>query len=98
MPSLAKLAADPKLASVVFIGVTDELPSSKVANYARGEMQGIRVLHATDVPASLAGNAIPRTYIIAPDGMIVSADTGAARWDHPGVVEFLQKINKLPKP
>jgi thiol-disulfide isomerase/thioredoxin len=92
MPSLARLAADPRLKGVAFLGVTDEKPTDSVKKYARDEMKGITVLTADGVPAAFATEGIPATFIVAADGGIVLSHVGAARWDDPAVVDYLDTL------
>jgi thiol-disulfide isomerase/thioredoxin len=98
MPTLVRLAADPRLKGVVFLGVTGETASDLVKAYAKSNMQGLTVLHADNVPAKFATPAIPATFLIGADGKIAASETGAARWDDPSVVTFLEKLLKQAGP
>ena len=35
---------------------------------------------------------IPATFLIGPDGRIAASRVGAADWNEPGVVSFLEKL------
>lgn len=98
MPTLVRLAANPRLKGVVFLGVTGEAVSDKVKQYAQTNMQGLTVLHADDVPPKFASKVIPATFLIGADGKIAASESGAARWDDPGVVAFLEKLLKQAGP
>jgi thiol-disulfide isomerase/thioredoxin len=98
MPTLVRLAANPRLKGVAFLGVTVENASDKVKQYAQSDMKGLTVLRGDDVPPVFASEAIPSTHVIAPDGKIAGSKVGSADWDDPSVVEFLEKLLKQPGP
>ena len=50
------------------------------------------VLRATELPDVFLTDGIPATFLIAPDGRIAASEVGAARWDDPSVVEFLERL------
>ncbi|HEY2159472.1 MAG TPA: TlpA disulfide reductase family protein [Isosphaeraceae bacterium] len=94
MPGLVRLAANPRLKGVAFVAVTAEPANDSVRKVAKEELKGWTVLRADDVPAVFASDAIPATFVIAPDGKVVASEIGAARWDDPSVVDFLEKLAK----
>jgi thiol-disulfide isomerase/thioredoxin len=101
MPSLVRLAEAPRLKGVAFVAVTTEAASDSVKSVARDEMRGLTVLRADPegMPAAFATDAIPATFVIAPDGKVVASEVGAARWDDPTVVDFLEKLAaRAPSP
>ena len=94
MPSIAKLAADPKLKGkgIAFVCVSvDDSPDS-VKRFLTGKNWPMTVLHANGVPKVFETEGIPATYIIGPDGKIVASEVGSAEWDAPEVVSFLEKL------
>jgi thiol-disulfide isomerase/thioredoxin len=92
MPGLVKLAEDPRLKGVAFVAVTTEAASESVRRVAREELRGWTVLRATSMPDVFGTDAIPATFVIAPDGGVVASEIGAAKWDDPSVVEFLEML------
>jgi thiol-disulfide isomerase/thioredoxin len=94
MPGLVRLAENPRLKGVAFVAVTAEPANDSVRKVAKEELGGLTVLRADDVPAVFASDAIPATYVIAPDGKVVASEIGSARWDDPSVVDFLEKLEK----
>ena len=98
MPSLVSLAAMPSLKGVAFLCVTNEKPSATVKSYAQANMQGLTVLYGNGLPEVFATDGIPATFVIAPDGSVASSEIGAARWDDPTVVEFLEALLKKAAP
>ncbi len=95
MPSLVRLAADPRLKGVAFVCVTNEPVSPTVIAYAEMNMKGLTVLRAPGIPIVFAGDgAIPATYIITHDGAVVASEVGSARWDDPSVVAFVEGLLK----
>ncbi len=94
MPGLVRLAEDPRLKGVAFVAVTAEPANDNVRKVAKEELRGLTVLRAGDMPEVFASNAIPATFIIAPDGKVVASEIGSVRWDDPSVVDFLEKLAK----
>jgi len=92
MPSLVRLAANPKLKGVAFVAVTTERMSPAIAQFAGSEMRGLTVLRADRVPEVFATDGIPATFVIAADGKVVASEVGSARWDDPTVVDLLAKL------
>jgi thiol-disulfide isomerase/thioredoxin len=104
LPAIANLAGNPRLKDVAFLCVsTDESPEP-VHSFLKGKNWPMTILRATDLPQGFATEAIPATFVIAPDGRVVVADVGSAQWDDPSVVEFLERLSKAgagseePKP
>ena len=98
MPSLVKLAENPRLKDVAFVAVTSERASESVRKVAREELRGLTVLRADALPEVFATEAIPATFVIAPDGSVVASEVGAARWDDPTVVDFLAALARQAPP
>lgn len=94
MPSLVALASDPKLKEVAFVCVTDEAATPAVRAYVAESMRGLTVLRADGVPPAFATDGIPATFILDASGKVVAAHQGAARWDDPSVVAFLEGLLK----
>jgi thiol-disulfide isomerase/thioredoxin len=98
MPSLVKLASEPRLKGVVFLAVTNEPPTEAVKKYARESMQGLTVLRADQVPEVFTTEGIPATFVIAPDGKVVASHVGSRNWDDPSVVDLLEALVKKAEP
>jgi thiol-disulfide isomerase/thioredoxin len=98
MPSLVKLAAEPRLKGVVFVAVTNEPANEAVKKYAREEMRGLTVLRADQVPEVFTTEGIPATFVIAPDGKVVASQVGARNWDDPEIVKLLEDLAKKAVP
>ncbi len=98
MPGLVRLAANPRLKGVAFVAVTTEAASESVRRVARDELRGLTVLRAESMPEVFATDAIPATYVIAAGGGVVASEIGAARWDDPSVVEFLESLARKGAP
>lgn len=91
MPSLVSLAKNPKLKGVAFLCVTNETSDRSIEKYAHSNMQGLTVLRSEALPAVFTTEGIPATFIIAPDGAVVASVVGAANWNDPAVVDFVEK-------
>lgn len=98
MPGLVRLAENPRLKGVAFVAVTAEAASDSVRSVACDELRGLTALRAENVPEVFASDAIPATFVIAPDGKVVASEIGAARWDDPSVVDFLERLAKQAPP
>ena len=92
MPSIAALAANPKLKDVAFVCVSTDETAGAVRRFLKGKDWPLTVLRATDLPASFATEGIPATFLIAPDGKIASSQVGSADWNEPRVVAFLETL------
>ncbi len=92
LPAIATLAANPRLKEVAFVCVsTDESPEV-LRRFVRDKKWPMTVLRATELPDVFLTEGIPATFLIAPDGRIAASEVGAARWDDPSVVKFLERL------
>ena len=48
----------------------------------------------SSIPPEFGTDAIPATFLIDAKGRIVANELGSAQWDHPEVVDFLEKLAK----
>ena len=96
MPSIDKLAKDPRLAgkSIEFVCVSVDDDSATVRSFLEGSDMSMTFLRARDgnIPAVFRTNGIPATFLIAPDGRIAATEVGSADWHAPDVVAFLEKL------
>ena len=94
LPSIARLAADPKLEGVAIVCVaTDDSPETvKQFVKDRNWPAKMTVLHSSDLPPVFTTEGIPATFLIDRDGHIVASEVGAADWSGPEVVSTLQKL------
>ncbi len=96
MPSIARLAANPKLKDVAFLCVSQDQSMAEVKGYlARVGAQPMTMLHSVSpAPGPFQSDGIPATFVIAPDGRIVRTQIGSIDWDDPKVVELLEGLSK----
>ena len=96
MPSIARLAAgdDLKGRDIAFVCVSTDESAEGLRQFmkTRGKDWPMTVLRATSIPPVFQTEGIPATFLIGPDGKIASFEMGAAQWDDPSVVYFLQKM------
>jgi thiol-disulfide isomerase/thioredoxin len=97
MPSIAKLAANPRLKDVAFVCVSTDDSAAVVKTFLAGKNWPMTVLRATDAPPVFTTQGIPATFLIAPDGHIDTAELGSQDWDRPDVVELLETLAKAGK-
>lgn len=94
MPSIARLAASPRMKDVAFVLVSDE-PIEAVRAYAQSSGLALPFYHAAEPPPPpLASQAIPATFLIAPDGRIVKRQLGATEWDGSATIDLLESLSR----
>jgi thiol-disulfide isomerase/thioredoxin len=102
MPSIARLAADPRLRDkgIEFVCVSIDESTEVVRRFLEGRAWKMSVFRAEKTPPVFATDGIPATFIIAPDGRIVATEVGSAQWDRPEVIALLEKLasSESPKP
>jgi thiol-disulfide isomerase/thioredoxin len=96
MPTIANLAANPRLKDkVVFLCVSTDESTAKVREFLKDKTWGMTFLRIDSLPPPVfLTDGMPATFVIAPDGRIVTGEVGAAKWDDPPVVDFLEKLAK----
>ena len=98
MPSIARLAANPKLAGVAFLCIsTEESPDPVKAFVASKKPPMTMLMAGGPAPKVFNTEGIPATFVIAPNGRIVRAVVGATEWDQPEVVTMLGELAREAK-
>jgi thiol-disulfide isomerase/thioredoxin len=96
MPSIANLAANPSLKEkgVVFLCVSVDKSPETLQGFMKDKSWGMTILQSdpNSVPPVFKTEVIPATFLIAPNGQIVSTEVGSAQWDDPTVVKFLEQL------
>ncbi|MBX6313913.1 MAG: TlpA family protein disulfide reductase, partial [Isosphaeraceae bacterium] len=93
MPSIARLAVNPKLKDVAFLCVAIDEDKEEVRQYVRDrDLPMTFLLPAGPIPRVFLTDGIPATFLIAPDGRIVREEVGAAEWDDPEVIALLARL------
>jgi thiol-disulfide isomerase/thioredoxin len=98
MPSIDKLARNPQLQgkNIEFVCVSIDESTEAVRQYVADKKWSMTILRTGKVPSVFYSEGIPATFVIAPDGRIAGFEVGAADWNEPHVVEFLEKLATLP--
>jgi thiol-disulfide isomerase/thioredoxin len=93
MPSIARLAANPRLKGkdIEFVCVSVDDSAAAVKSFLSKKDWPMTVLHASSLPPVFSTDGIPATFVISPSGRIVAAEVGSSNWDSPDVVAFLEK-------
>jgi thiol-disulfide isomerase/thioredoxin len=102
LPSIDALASNPKLADVSFVCASTDDSAEDVKSFlARTRLLGGRVevfrIGPQGVPRVFITDGIPATFLLAPDGKIAASVVGSANWNHPSVVQFLERLVHPPK-
>jgi thiol-disulfide isomerase/thioredoxin len=94
MPSIAQLAADPRLEGkgIAFVCVSIDDSTETVRDFLRGKGWKMSFFQSQRIPQVFATDGIPATFIIAPDGRIANSLVGASEWDSAEVVTLLEKL------
>ncbi len=98
MPSIQNLYNQMDSTKVAFIMLSVDRPQDlqKVQSYIADKAFTFPVyVPAGTLPNLLQVTSIPTTFIIAPDGKVVSSESGAANYDTPEFRKFLESI-QLP--
>ena len=91
MPSIARLAANPRLKDMVFLCVAKDEEIEPVRQFLRDKDWKMTFLWSPDVPPFYATDGIPATFVISADGRVVFAQVGSAEWDVPETIERLEQ-------
>jgi thiol-disulfide isomerase/thioredoxin len=99
MPSIARLADDPRLRNkpIEFVCVSTDTSAEPVRRFIRDKNWRMTILRAESLPPVFLTDGIPSTFVIAPDGRIAATEIGPAEWDEPRVVTFLEKLTLSKK-
>ena len=94
MPSIAALAANPGLKGrdVAIVCVSTDQSADALRKFLKDKDWNMTVLRATSIPPAFQSEGIPMTFLINRAGQVVTAEMGAARWDDPSVLAFLQGL------
>jgi thiol-disulfide isomerase/thioredoxin len=98
MPSIAELAQDSRLRgkNIEFVCVSTDSSADVVRRFIQGRNWTMTFLRAEHFPIVFESDAIPTTFVIAPDGRIVASEVGASDWHEPQVVYLLEKLAVQP--
>jgi len=93
MPSIAKLAANPRLRDkgIEFVCVSTDDSAETVRRFLKGKDWPMTIYRADSLPPVFSTEGIPATFVIDPTGRVVAAEVGASDWDDSLVVDFLEK-------
>jgi thiol-disulfide isomerase/thioredoxin len=94
MPSIARLAEDPRLRGkeIAFVCVSVDDSSDDVRRFLEGRTWSMTFFRAEKLPAAFMTDGIPATFIITPNGQIAASQVGSDQWDRAEVVTLLEKI------
>ena len=99
MPSIARLAADPRMKGVAVVCVSVDDSREAPRRFVEGKGWTMTMLHADEgVPGAFHSDGIPATFLLDPEGRVVASEVGAAKWDDPSVVAFFDRwTQKAPR-
>jgi thiol-disulfide isomerase/thioredoxin len=98
MPSIARLAEDPRLRgkNIEFVCVSTDDSSDVVRRFLEGRDWKMTFLRAERLPGVFQSDGIPATFVIGADGRIAACEVGAVDWHEQRVVSFLEKLAGAP--
>jgi len=95
MPSISRLATNPRLKDVAVVCVSLDDDLEPVRKFVQEKKLNVTVFRSNGtIPDVFNTDAIPATFLIAPDGKIVEREIGATDWDKPAVVEKLEGLSR----
>lgn len=96
--SIARLRDSLRGVPVEFVLVAPERRAT-VSRFVRRSRLALPVyVEMSPIPESYGLAAVPTTFIVAPDGRIILAHRGAARWDRPDVVALVRRVAREASP
>jgi thiol-disulfide isomerase/thioredoxin len=97
MPSIDRLSRIMKdrQKSIEFVCVSTDTDTPTVRAFVQDRGWNMTILRADRLPEVFTTEGIPVTFVIAPDGRIAASELGAAKWDDPKVVQFLDGVAGL---
>lgn len=93
MPSIARLAANPRVKEMAFVCISLDDDWERVRRFLREQKLDLTVMRpAGPVPEVFQTSAIPATFVIAADGTIVKAEQGALEWDRAENIAAIESV------
>ena len=92
MPNIERLSDSMTGTEFVFVVVSEE-DAEIVRSYAERDSLNLPLHVADELPSEFAGDTVPSTFVIDPDGYLVFQHTGAAMWDDDTTRDFLRRVN-----
>jgi len=80
---------------IAFVVIAQDSPNG-VREFVEERGLTMPIYTTPAIPRELYPQAIPTTYIVAPDGRVVFRHVGAAGWDDPRVAQFLRELAPQP--
>ena len=94
MPGLENLYQKTK-GEVAFVMISRDRDFELARKFVARKCYHFPIYHARGaLPPELSGNAIPATFVIAPNGRVAYTHTGMADYDHPEIEEFLRGLKE----
>jgi thiol-disulfide isomerase/thioredoxin len=99
IPSITRLAANPKVKDVAFVCVSVDDDLQTVRQFVNEHDLKLTVLHAKGPPPALfETDGIPTTFFLSPDGRAMKREVGAMEWDQSDAADALEKLaRQAPK-
>lgn len=99
LPSIARLAANPRLKGVAFVCVSVDEDPAAIARFVAGKDLPMTILHARGPsPEVFSTEGIPATFFIDAGGVVRRQVVGGMDWDTPEVVDQLAALGASAAP
>jgi thiol-disulfide isomerase/thioredoxin len=98
MPSIARLANDPRLRgkNIEFVCISTDESAAVVRSYLEGKNWPMTFLRTDKLPSAYYAEGIPATFLITADGRIAASQVGAMDWSQSAVAAFIAKLAESP--
>ena len=95
MPSINRLASNPRVKDVAFLCVSVEENAQPVGQFAKEHSLTVPVyLGGAEAPRVFQTEGIPATFLIDRDGNVVAKEIGSRNWDDEKVIATLENLAK----
>lgn len=94
MPSIDRLSKNPQVKNVAFACISSDDDLDDLRAFVRQRKLTVPVYRMIGAPPEVfQTEAIPATFVVSGDGRVAMKEVGAAEWDSPATVQFLEGLS-----